>query len=427
MLWSQIKHFSYQTGMPLSEFRDGEVNTSEGVSEPTLRRAPTASRRPRFTSATWRRLLITLIAVFVALLAVDLAVAWYYSDVLADEGLRIVDDEIDYDLTASLAGDGLVRLQGGLVEDRLDRPGNWGLVWDGGSANVGNVVEVGDGFVTRRMSIAEGRLRRPSAAKLSRHVYPSDPFDAFGIMYREVEYAAPLGPTTAWQFGGRDDTWVIFVHGLGSAPRAGMSALPVIHELNLPALFINYRNDEGQPRDPSGLHQHGLTEWRDLQAAVEYVIARQDVRDVVLIGHSMGGGIIMKFLYESPLANRVAGVVMDAPMLDFNFPVDEGGRDRNLPSFIISSVKWMTTARFGVDWEAMDYLKDAQKLDVPVMLFHGEEDQRIPIGSSVELAQLRPDLVTFSSYPQAAHVESWNVDSRRYEGELREFLERVAK
>ena len=95
----------------------------------------------------------------------------------------------------------------------------------------------------------------------------------------------------------------------------------------------------------------------------------------------------MNFLYESPLANRVAGVVMDAPVLDFNAPVDLGGRERNLPGFIVSSVKWMTTARFGVDWEAMDYLRDTDKLNAPILLFHGELDPRIPIETSAELAR----------------------------------------
>lgn len=403
------------------------MNASEGPIEKVSRPASKSSRRPRFTNATWRRLLITLIAVSVVLLAVDLGVAWYYSGVLADEGLRIIDDEMDYNLTASIASNNLVRLEGDVDDDRLDRPGIWGLAWDGGLANVGEVVDEGEGFVKRRMTIVEGRLRRPTPAELSNDIYPVNPFEAFGISYREVEYEAPLGPTGAWQFGGGDDTWVIFVHGLGSAPKDGMATLPVIHDLDLPALFINYRNDEGQPRDPSGLHQHGLTEWQDLHAAAEYIFQRRDVRNIVIIGHSMGGGIIIKFLYESPLASRVAGVVMDAPMLDFNLPVDKGGRDRNLPTFIISSVKWMTTARFGVDWEAMDYLKDADNLDVPIMLFHGELDQRIPIESSAELARLRPDLVTFSAYPSAGHVESWNVDSERYEDELREFLVRVAK
>ena len=403
------------------------MSISEGQSESTLSDEAKASRRLRFSSKVWRRLLISVIAVFVVLLIVDLAVAWYYSDVLADEGLRIIDDEANYDLTAAPAGDGLVRIEGDPADDRLDRPGNWGLEWDGGLGKVGEVVDEGDGFVTRRMTAVEGRLRRTTPAELSRRFHQDDPFVAFGIQYREVEYNGPLGAMTALQVGGRDDTWVIFVHGLGAAPVDGMNVLPVIHDLNLPSLFINYRNDEDLPRDPSGRHQHGLTEWRDLHAAVEYVVARQDVRDIVLIGHSMGGGIVMNFLYESPLADRVAGVVMDAPMVDFSFPVDQGGRDRNLPSFVVSSVKWMTTARFGVDWEAMDYLKDVDELNVPIMLFHGEIDPRIPIESSAELARLRPDLVTFSRYPSAGHVESWNVDRERYERELREFLVRVAK
>ena len=403
------------------------MSASEGRSESTSSDAPRASGRLGFSSKVWRRLLISVIAVFVVLLIVDLAVAWYYSDVLADEGLRIIDDEANYDLTASPAGDGLVRIDGDPADDRLDRPGNWGLEWDGGLARIGEVVDEGDGFVTRRMTAVEGRLRGITPAEMSRRFHQEDPFVAFGIQYREVEYNGPLGAMTALQMGGRDDTWVIFVHGLGAAPVDGMNVLPVIHELNLPSLFINYRNDEGLPRDPSGRHQHGLTEWRDLHAAVEYVVARQDVRDIVLIGHSMGGGVVMNFLYESPLADRVAGVVMDAPMVDFSFPVDKGGRDRNLPTFVVSSVKWMTTARFGVDWEAMDYLKDVDELNVPIMLFHGEIDPRIPIESSAELARLRPDLVTFSRYPSAGHVESWNVDTERYERELREFLVRVAK
>ena len=427
MLWSQARHSISRTGGLSSAFRDGNVNRSEGRSESTLPATSTASSRPRLKSAIWRRLLISLIAVFLVLLIVDLAVAWYYSGVLADEGLRIIDDEIDYNLTALPAGDGLVRLEGDRDDGRLNRPGEWGLVWDGGFAKIGGVVDEGDGFVTRRMTIVEGRLRRASPAELSRRVYQDDPFVAFGIRYREVEYNPPLGATAAWEFGGADDTWVIFVHGLGTAPKDGMTALPVIHELDLPALFINYRNDEGQPQDPSGRHQHGLTEWHDLHAAVEYAVNRKGAGNFVLFGHSMGGGIIMNFLYESPLANKVAGVVMDAPVLDFNAPVDHGGRERHLPGFIISSVKWMTTARFGVDWEAMDYLRDTDKLNAPIMLFHGELDPRIPIETSAELVRLRPDLVTFSTYESAGHVESWNVDNDRYEGELREFLVRVAK
>ena len=75
----------------------------------------------------------------------------------------------------------------------------------------------------------------------------------------------------------------------------------------------------------------------------------------------------------------------------------------------------------------MDYLKNADRLDVPILLIHGKNDTYVPIETSNKLAELRPDLVTFNVYPNATHTNSWNVDPARYERELREFLLRVIK
>jgi pimeloyl-ACP methyl ester carboxylesterase len=90
-------------------------------------------------------------------------------------------------------------------------------------------------------------------------------------------------------------------------------------------------------------------------------------------------------------------------------------------------VKWISTLRFGLDWNAMDYLKDAGRLNVPILLIHGEDDTRVPIETSEELAELRPDLVTYSVYPDTAHADAWNTDADRYERELREFLLRAVR
>ena len=151
---------------------------------------------------------------------------------------------------------------------------------------------------------------------------------------------------------------------------------------------------------------------------MEYALSQPGARDVVLIGHSMGGGIVVKFLYESPLAGSVTGVVIDSPVMDFEAPVDLGARERNLPGFVAATVKWTATLRFGVDWDAMDYLKDVDRLDAPILLIHGEDDTRVPIETSDKLAELRPDLVTYSVYPDTTHADAWNVDSERYEREL---------
>ena len=370
-------------------------------------------------------MLALVISVFLILALLEFGVGWYYSGVLNDLALEVGENEVEYDLIASAVGEGLVRLERGPDGGEWRLRGKWGLGWDGGRGMIGDIVENGNGFLVRRLTMADGEPPRSAPAFVSGDIYPNDPLLAYGIEYESVEYEAPLGKQDAWRFEGDDDTWAIFVHGLRGVPADGLSSLPVLHDLGLPALFITYRNDKGQPRDPSGIHQYGLTEWQDLHAAVEYALSQPGARDVVLIGHSMGGGIVVKFLYESPLAGSVTGVVMDSPAMDFEAPVDLGARERNLPGFVAATVKWIATLRFGVDWDAMDYLEDADRLDVPILLIHGEDDSRVPIETSDRLAELRPDLVTYSVYPDATHADAWNVDSGRYERELREFLLRV--
>lgn len=73
-------------------------------------------------------------------------------------------------------------------------------------------------------------------------------------------------------------------------------------------------------------------------------------------------------------------------------------------------------------WEAIDYGSRADQLDIPILIFHGTEDQSVPIETSRDLAEARPDLVTLVEFEGAEHVGSWNVDQERYEEELELFL-----
>ena len=375
-----------------------------------------------------RKLVFILLISVLSLLAVlNFSVAWYLSGVLKDRALEVREYKLEYNLTASAFGQDLVRLENGPDHGAWRRPGKWGLSWDTGSGMVRDIMEDGGDFLVRQFTIGQGDPPSSTPAFVSGSIYPNDPLLAFGIEYEKVQYETPLGSQDAWRFEGEDDTWAIFVHGHRGTPGDGLPSLPVLHDLGFPALFITYRNDKGQPQDPSGFYQFGLTEWQDLHAAVEYVLTQPGARHVVLIGHSMGGSIITKFLYESPLAGSVNGVVFDSPMMDFKAPVDSGARKYHLPGFLTTTVKWITTLRFGLDWDAMDYLQNADRLDVPILLIHGKNDTYVPIETSNKLAELRPDLVTFNVYPNATHANSWNVDSARYERELREFLLRVIK
>jgi pimeloyl-ACP methyl ester carboxylesterase len=99
-------------------------------------------------------------------------------------------------------------------------------------------------------------------------------------------------------------------------------------------------------------------------------------------GYSMGGGIVMAFLYNSPLASSVSGVVLDAPMLDLARVIDQAGGQRHVPGLITSTARFITEQRFDVEFDDMAYLGDVDQLDAPILLFHGDDDDRVPVGTS---------------------------------------------
>lgn len=197
--------------------------------------------------------------------------------------------------------------------------------------------------------------------------------------------------------------------------------------------MITYRNDEGVPQNPDGFWRYGSTEWVDLEGAVKYALDH-GAKGIVLIGNSMGGAIVMAFLYESPLARAVKGVVLDSPMLDFGATIGHGADQRRMPVIgtpIPSPIVWMakslSSIRFGIDYAKLDYLSRAKELAAPVLLFQGDADKTVPVESADAMARMRPDIVRYVRNPDIDHVRTWNVQRNEYEAKVKEFLKEITK
>ncbi|MDP8958583.1 MAG: alpha/beta hydrolase, partial [Actinomycetota bacterium] len=63
----------------------------------------------------------------------------------------------------------------------------------------------------------------------------------------------------------------------------------------------------------------------------------------------------------------------------------------------------------------------------PILLFHGEEDETVPIETSRALEAARPQLVTYVQVEGAGHIEAWNANPVAYEASVREFVKRVVE
>ncbi|MGB5533210.1 MAG: hypothetical protein WBN71_08885 [Acidimicrobiia bacterium] len=251
--------------------------------------------------------------------------------------------------------------------------------------------------------------------------FPVDPMVSFGLGFEDVRAPGDLGPLPAWLIDGRQSTWVIIVHGRGTDSRTqALRMIPSYVESGYPVLVVTYRNDDGAPKDPSGLRSWGLTEWRDLEAAVR-LAEREGAQDYILVGHDLGAEVVSTFLHESDSVGNVLGVVFDSPSLDLAGALNYNSGP--VASFVGYLGQQMARLRFGMEWDELDQVARADQFDVPVLALHGARDEVAPIAITESFVAARPDLARLVRFEQGGHGDLWNIDRARYETEVMAFLE----
>ncbi|MDX1659423.1 MAG: alpha/beta hydrolase [Nitriliruptorales bacterium] len=316
------------------------------------------------------------------------------------------------------------------------RTGVWGLAWEHGYGQVGEILEVrsppehaddGQVVATRAFRQITGLPSADTDAALDAFAYPDDP-DVLGLAWEEIEFGSPVGEIPAYLFPAEGDTWAVFVHGRSSRRHEAFRLIPTTHRLEMPSLAIAYRNDPDAPRSPDGRSHLGATEWVDLECALTEAVERGAQR-FVLIGFSMGGACVLNLLRRSELADRVVGVVLEAPVLDWIPVIRQAAEERGVPGpllpVLLPTSLALASALTGVAWDDVNHLEDPARFTTPKLLIHGTDDDVVPVALGDALANARPEIVTYLRVPGAGHVRSWNTDPSRYEAAVERFLEQV--
>ena len=389
---------------------------------------PRVRRRRRSLLGNTLRVLAVAVAVFAVLFV---AAGWYFSGEIESGALEPPKSEppaFDWEVTGSGR---TVSLLAPASTDQAGEAGRSGLWWADGYAQSGDLVrseDTSEGWLDVR-SLEPGSTGPPEGAdvKVDFYYWRGTPED-IGIPYETVQYTSDVGTFPAWFIEGESDTWAIVVHGKGGTPEEALRVIPILHERGYPILVIHYRNDVGQPRDPSGYYTYGVSDWADIRAAVRYANDNGAVNHI-LVGYSYAGSMIASYLTQSPLRNFTTAAILDSPVLSFSESVDFRAANTDLPllpfkvpQVLTNLAKWIGSWRFDIDWAASDYLDQTAEMHTPMLIFHGSEDISVPLATSRDMARLRPDIVTLVAN-DSGHTRSWNIGPDEYAAAIDEFLD----
>jgi non-heme chloroperoxidase len=215
----------------------------------------------------------------------------------------------------------------------------------------------------------------------------------------------------------------------------------------------------GHGRSSQAWNGNDMDTYADDLAAV---IDGLDLRDVILVGHSTGGGEVTRYVGRHG-TGRVAKVVLvgAVPPLMLKTPANPGGtpietfdgirtgvatdrsqfyKDLSAPFYganrsgsqVSQGVRdmfWLWSMQVGLKgaydcikaFSETDLTEDLKKIDVPTLIIHGDDDQIVPIADSALLSSKIVPNATLKIYPGAPHgLMTTNKD--QFNADLLDFL-----
>ena len=384
-----------------------------------------------------------------------LGIGWYFSGLIYESGLNLeftetesvgtAEDRVVVDsITSKSIKLNVEEEQWGVMLEN----GIYGIIGQNGDAVIGKILNTNGNIIERELlqingSLVTGDRIAGSAGLLlddntgiykilgtsgwsgqaTQGVYT--PKSVVNIEYEDIFYQSDIGQFPAYLTSSGDDGVVIFVHGFrGDYSREVFAQLRAkdLMDMGFRSMIISYRNDRGLPKDPSGIFQYGVSEWKDIDAAIDE--ARKISENVVLWGISGGGGPVSSWIQNTDDISKVSGIIYEAPVISFWESVEVNGAARFpwLPQGLFSYFKIVTELRYGVDFDSMDFRDAVINSDIPVLLFHGDDDEWVPVEMSDLIAESRNKNFTYIRSENVGHVTSWNADPENYVLQMSEFL-----
>ena len=231
---------------------------------------------------------------------------------------------------------------------------------------------------------------------------------------------------------------IVFSHGWPLSADAWDDQLSFFASNGFRAVAYDRRGHgrSSQPWDGNDMNHYA----DDLAELVEQL----GLRDVILVGHSSGGGDITRYIGRHGTARVAKVVLVDAipPLMlktdanpgglpieafdeiraavagdrsqfyeDLSGPFYGANREGSTVSQGVRDAFWLMSMQAGLRgaydcikaFSETDFTEDLKRFDVPTLIIHGEDDQNVPIAASALLSSKIVEGAELKIYPGAPH------------------------
>ena len=231
---------------------------------------------------------------------------------------------------------------------------------------------------------------------------------------------------------------VVFSHGWPLSADAWDEQLNVVAANGFRGVAYD-RRGHGRSSQPWGGNDMD-TYAEDLAQLIDQL----DLHDVVLVGHSAGGGDITRYIGRHGTSRVAKAALVDAipPLMlktdanpdgvpievfdeirasvlsdrsqfyeDLSLPFYGGNREGSTLSQGVRDAFWLMSMQAGLKgaydnikaFSETDFSEDLQRFDIPTLIIHGEDDQNVPIANSaLKSSKIVPN-AELKIYPGAPH------------------------
>ena len=213
----------------------------------------------------------------------------------------------------------------------------------------------------------------------------------------------------------------IMCHGYrGSAERDLSGGIQRCFSLGRNVLLIDQRTTCGSE---GNVISFGINEYRDCLAWVDFAVKKfgPDVK-LVLTGISMGASTVLMAAGKS-LPENVVGILADCGFSSAKKIIKKCAKDLHCPGWLLYPFIKLGAKLFGhFDLEEYSPIEAMKTCTLPVIFFHGEDDDFVPCEMSRELYDLCSSPKRIMTVPKAGHGLVYLVDNPGYFQAVVEFF-----